>query len=111
MENSGALDAKLVIIADEIDDDGDESERLFVVGVLRQIDDGGGVGTTSGVASKRDVRVGIDGCWTVTLTRGVRITGVAAGGVDGVNDDVGIVVNDDVLVFVNVVGFKLHLIT
>lgn len=48
------------------------------------------------------------------MTRGVRITG-AAGGVVGVNDDVGVVVDDDVLVFVDVVGlfveFKLHLIT
>lgn len=60
MENSGALDARLVTMPDDVDD-GDDNERLFDVGVLRYIDDVDD-GTTSGVASKRDVRPVIDGC-------------------------------------------------
>jgi hypothetical protein len=55
MENSGALDAKLVDIID-----GAYVGKLFNVGVLRNADDD--VGTDSVDESKRDDRVVIDGC-------------------------------------------------
>ena len=77
-ENSGALDVELVVIMGIVLD----------VGVFRYDDDDGV--TFSGDESKRDGRLVIDGCWTVTLTRGVNMTG-------GVG--------------VDVVGLTLHLIT
>jgi len=54
MENSGALDAILVVI---FDDDGNNG-TLFGIGVLRNVDDG----IESDDESKRDDRVVIDGC-------------------------------------------------
>lgn len=114
IENSGALDAILVVIFDA--DDDEYNGILLVVGVLRNVDDVDD-GPESGDESKRDDRVVTDGCWTVTLTRGVNVTG--SGGVNGGNGDVGVdVVVEEVLVFVAVVvaaidvavvGFKLHL--
>lgn len=99
MENSGALDAILVVTFGVI-----LSVRLLVVGVFRSVDDVEDE-TGSGEESNRDVRVVIDGCWTVTLTRGV--TDVDDGGVGGGNKDVGVGV-DEVLAFVLP---KLHLMT
>lgn len=100
MENSGVLDAILVVI---FDDDGEYNGILFDVGVLRNVDDIDD-GTELDGESKRDDPVVIDGCWTVNLTRGVNITG-------GGNGDVGVDVDvDEVLVFVVGVVFKLHLI-
>ncbi len=54
MENSGALDAILVVI---FDDDGNNG-TLFDIGVLRNVDDG----IESDDESNRDDRVVIDGC-------------------------------------------------
>ncbi len=111
MENSGALDAILVVI---FEDDDENSGTLFDIGVLRNADDVDD-GIESGDESKRDDRVVIDGCWTVTLTRGVNVTG--CGGVEGGSGDVGVDVDvEEVLVLVVVVAvvvvvFKLHLIT
>lgn len=74
-ENSGALDVVLVVIIG----------KVFEVGVFKCDDE-----RFSDDESKRDGRVVIDGCWTVTLTRGVNVTkGVGA----------------------EFVGFTLHLIT
>lgn len=56
MENSGALDAILVVTFGVI-----LSVRLLVVGVFRSVDDVEDE-TGSGEESNRDVRVVIDGC-------------------------------------------------
>jgi hypothetical protein len=58
MENSGALDAILVVI---FEDDDENSGTLFDIGVLRNADDVDD-GIESGDESKRDDRVVIDGC-------------------------------------------------
>jgi hypothetical protein len=60
MENSGALDAILVVIFDDGDDE-ENNATLFDVGVLRNVDVDVDDGIASGDESKRDVRV-IEGC-------------------------------------------------
>jgi hypothetical protein len=56
-ENSGALDAVLVVIID-----GENIGKLFDVGVLRNNDDDDDDGIDSGDESKCDGRAVIDGC-------------------------------------------------
>ena len=91
MENSGALDAMLVLmlVADEIG-------RLCETGVLSSDEAGGSVSVVVVDPSKRDERGLRDDCSTVTLTRGVRRSGAA----DGV----------EVALVLVIAGFKLHLI-
>ncbi len=96
-ENSGALDAVLVVIID-----GEYIGKLVDVGVLRNNDDDDDNGIDSGDESKCDGRVAIDGCWTVSLTRGVNVTGAK---------DVGIDIEEVLVLDVVVFVFKLHLIT
>ena len=92
MENSGALDAMLVLMLGA-----DEIGRLCETGVLSSDEAGGSVSVVVVVdPSKRDERGLRDDCSTVTLTRGVRRSGAA----DGV----------EVALVLVIAGFKLHLI-
>ena len=89
MENSGALDAMLVLMLGA-----DEIGRLCETGVLSRDE----AGSVSVDPSKRDERGLRSDCSTVTWTRGARSSGAADG------------VEVEVALGLVIAGFKLHLI-